>query len=361
MYIRNCLVWLYRRCRRFQLGGLGTTGLHGNRGIMPRWFRGAALVRFGVVCSVVLIWVTVFNSQLTIDLTGQNHVSRGLNVWLDLKQTKEFTGLDSPIFLVHNGKSSTFLTRSLAADSSLGIARLLLSPNDDVMNISWRAPTRYHYNIEDTFSTQPEIASKPAFSIAPSGFIPASDKAFSVYFHCTGRKTGTSSVGFVLRIKSSVDGQNLETPSSPLRLQFEKECQEDLPKCVPECHNGGVCNVFHQCECPDGYYGPACKQALCDPHCYNGGSCVAPGLCMCPLGFIGDACQTAFCQNNCNQHGHCVGPERCECYKHWQGKYCDKPVTSPLYSRFVKQTKKYYDLNMDRSRTSNNTKNQPKR
>ncbi len=34
----------------------------------------------------------------------------------------------------------------------------------------------------------------------------------------------------------------------------------DLPKCTPECYNGGVCNVYHQCECPDGYYGPGCKQ-----------------------------------------------------------------------------------------------------
>lgn len=98
-----------------------------------------------------------------------------------------------------------------------------------------------------------------------------------------------------------------------------------LAACKPDpcealtCENGGVCNGG-ECDCPEGFTGPACNISL-DP-CANKGcdslrtqSCISSGaeaLCICRDGFEGTLCQsewadkyagTYICQESCNGTG----------------------------------------------------------
>ena len=55
--------------------------------------RRKVLVKVGLICTIVLMWITIFDSHQADESTELwNRELSGLNVWLDLKQTKEFTG-----------------------------------------------------------------------------------------------------------------------------------------------------------------------------------------------------------------------------------------------------------------------------
>ncbi|KAF7647992.1 hypothetical protein LDENG_00163670, partial [Lucifuga dentata] len=99
--------------------------------------------------------------------------------------------------------------------------------------------------------------------------------------------------------------------------------------CEPECVNRGVCVTPNVCQCPEGFHGEACQEALCRLPCQNGGTCVGLRTCSCPYGFVGPRCETTLCSHVCLNGGVCVRPNTCECSHGFYGAQCQNAVCSP--------------------------------
>ncbi|MEQ2274967.1 hypothetical protein XENORESO_016941 [Xenotaenia resolanae] len=97
------------------------------------------------------------------------------------------------------------------------------------------------------------------------------------------------------------------------------------PLCSPVCLNGGVCSRPEICECPHGFYGAQCQNAVCSPPCKNGGVCMRNNICSCLQGYSGGRCEKSVCDPMCMNGGRCVGPDVCDCSSGWRGRRCDKP------------------------------------
>nr|APZ80428.1 Wnt inhibitory factor [Oopsacas minuta] len=67
----------------------------------------------------------------------------------------------------------------------------------------------------------------------------------------------------------------------------------ELPRCKPDCVNGGTCIGPQKCSCPPLFRGPMCEYPVCNPICKNGGYCNSTNVCSCPPGFSGSACGIA--------------------------------------------------------------------
>nr|CDJ97463.1 EGF and EGF calcium-binding and Notch region and Notch and Ankyrin domain containing protein [Haemonchus contortus] len=114
------------------------------------------------------------------------------------------------------------------------------------------------------------------------------------------------------------------------------------------CLNGGTCypgvNSTHWCRCLPTYRGDRCDQSMCGKECQNEGICISHDRnvtfsCQCPLGFTGVHCEQALdsiCrrQSRCGDHGKCVltgslEQYACRCDDGWIGDHCDKRDPCP--------------------------------
>ncbi|XP_072026410.1 wnt inhibitory factor 1-like [Amphiura filiformis] len=250
-------------------------------------------------------------------------------IWLDPAESQLLLGPStSPLYIIREGVVDTFFQTLITSDSLEAMPRHVVPASIRSVHIYWRAPKGYHYSFQELSSSLPEVMGPPLLSVTLHDRLPTLDTAFRMDFPCKG--DGMTTVSISLRIRNSYDKKDI--PGSPLNLEFDKECDRGYASiCDPPCANDGECNSHGVCDCPQGFFGPSCRQVLCDPHCYNGGTCVAPNICSCPDGFRGNFCQKARCRKDCNNNGYCFKKGQCKCYKGWTGKHCDRPSTSKRY------------------------------
>jgi len=106
--------------------------------------------------------------------------------------------------------------------------------------------------------------------------------------------------------------------------------------CVPDCQNGGFCDLG-VCNCRDsgGYSGPTCEAFDCTTQpCLNGGICIGPNKCDCSqlVGWTGDNCGTYLCYSvsgnfTCYNGGTCITSNRtCACSTGYLPPFCAVPI-----------------------------------
>ncbi|XP_068705343.1 fibropellin-1-like isoform X2 [Montipora foliosa] len=120
---------------------------------------------------------------------------------------------------------------------------------------------------------------------------------------------------------------------------------EDPNPCLSNpCQNGGTCVTIdinggkaYLCECPEGFKGINCEQAVCTPgYCLNGGICKPVNkqpTCICQAGYTGPRCgkkpitPSDYCHPNpCLNGGSCVqvqGGYDCHCDIQFTGAHCE--------------------------------------
>jgi len=92
-------------------------------------------------------------------------------------------------------------------------------------------------------------------------------------------------------------GDQCETVQPLHHFDCGYKCTFDQGECV-EAEVDGF-NVYHECECADGYYGRHCSLFRCEDDCNWAGDCVDRDVCSCFRGFRG-----AFCEEDCGCSGH---------------------------------------------------------
>ncbi|NP_001161492.1 Wnt inhibitory factor precursor [Saccoglossus kowalevskii] len=284
----------------------------------------------GVVC---LLCLGAIGSASSSSLTTSDSIS----LWLDAMQVERLLGIRAEIYVIRNGTQSPYLQdityQRDAEDDDLPIVRVGI----EKLTLNWEAKNTYHYTFGHLLSSDTEVMGHPFLSIPTSGEVPHKQTDFQVTFPCTNKVKGYA----VATVTVTIDDLRLgkEIKASPLKVKFRKQCDKvPTPEC--SCENGGFCDEHGICDCPDGFFGPACKQALCSPRCFNGGTCIAPGICVCADDFTGRSCEKALCTNSCGRHGRCVAPETCECHKHWSGQYCEKKLANVLHDIFRTSSKR---------------------
>ncbi|KAK7893371.1 hypothetical protein WMY93_022523 [Mugilogobius chulae] len=95
----------------------------------------------------------------------------------------------------------------------------------------------------------------------------------------------------------------------------------------PACVNGGVCIAPGVCQCPGGFHGDTCQEALCAPVCLNGGVCVRPDTCQCPHGFYGAQCQNAVCNPPVRTEECGMRDGVCSCPLGYSGPRCQTIIS----------------------------------
>lgn len=273
----------------------------------------------------VLSWI-VFSVYI-----GMISAVPAVYIWLDPEDSETLLGPEySPLHIIRDGVVDHFFQTLITSDTTEAVERHVIPAAVRSVHIYWRAPKGYHYSFQELSSSVPQIMGPPLLSVTLHDRLPTLDTAFRMDFPCKG--DGITTVSISLRIRNSYDTKDI--PGSPLTLQFDKECVLGPSSlCDPPCANEGRCNLQGICDCPDGFFGPSCRQVLCNPHCYNGGTCIAPNVCSCPDGFKGDYCQKARCRFDCNNNGYCYKKGLCKCYKGWTGKHCDRPEKRSSLSR----------------------------
>ncbi|KAK2575912.1 hypothetical protein KPH14_007275 [Odynerus spinipes] len=104
---------------------------------------------------------------------------------------------------------------------------------------------------------------------------------------------------------------------------YEKQNDECVPICYPDCGNNGDCISPDVCDCHAGYKktfygydgGPQCV-AYCQHSCKNG-RCTGPDVCTCNPGYWlksdGFTCEP-ICQPTCDRKSEvCTAPDTCSC------------------------------------------------
>ncbi|KAK7483221.1 hypothetical protein BaRGS_00025514 [Batillaria attramentaria] len=104
--------------------------------------------------------------------------------------------------------------------------------------------------------------------------------------------------------------------------------------CVPGCENGGTCISHNRCQCPEGYKGARCQNAICEPGCGMKGECVKPNKCKCHSGYGGKLCRQKLnrCRQPCLNGGRCQHG-KCRCLYGYWGKACQHVLQHVLLSR----------------------------
>ncbi|XP_077988682.1 wnt inhibitory factor 1-like [Glandiceps talaboti] len=271
-----------------------------------------------------MLWSAILCGLILLDSYSLADKSR-LSLWLDSQQVERLAGIPAEIFVIKNGTLAPFL-QDLDYNENSEDNTLPIVPADiESLILNWESKYRYKYSFEQLLSSDTEIMDHPMLSIPPSDEIPLTASDFQIFFQCTGNKDGVAAVMITLKLTDTRLNEDIDI--SPLNIRFRKQClKASSSSCDPWCQNGGFCDQHGLCNCPDGYYGPACGQALCYPHCYNDGTCISPGICACQDGFRGKHCELALCGYPCGPHGRCVEPGKCECHKYWYGKYCNKKL-----------------------------------
>ncbi|XP_071490293.1 wnt inhibitory factor 1-like [Diadema antillarum] len=239
--------------------------------------------------------------------------SDDVDVWIDPLQARALLCRGATLDIVRNGQPQPILEK-------LRDKHTTIPAEVSTVNITWRASPGFSYSIHGR-TARTEILGNPTINIPPSGVIPTTESVFQVGFPCTGRKSGVAVGRLTIKIW---DATKRQIPASPLKIHVQKQCEKKVTPCHPPCAYGARCADDGVCECPSGYYGTACENALCIPHCFNGGKCGEPNVCLCPPGFSGHRCQTAdVCPDNCSNHGQCVAPNTCVCRHGWSGAKCE--------------------------------------
>lgn len=92
-------------------------------------------------------------------------------------------------------------------------------------------------------------------------------------------------------------GDNCETVEPLHHYDCGYKCTFDQGECVVSEVSGY--NVYHSCECAEGYYGRHCGLFNCQDNCNWSGDCIDRDVCSCYRGFRGP-----FCEEDCGCSGH---------------------------------------------------------
>ncbi|XP_071961467.1 wnt inhibitory factor 1-like isoform X2 [Antedon mediterranea] len=251
-----------------------------------------------------------------------------LELWIEGKEMRKISGSTTDFQLVNQGRYKGLLTSE---------SQLTLPEHQNSLRFKWQAPPGYKYSIDQLVTSGDSgLSTSPYLSIPHAGDVPHVESEFQLWLPCEDGDGEMKSVYISLSFTNS----DVRRQSRPVTININKRCNiGTVIPCRHACENGGSCGKYGVCECPDGYYGPACRQVLCVPHCFNGGTCTKPGVCSCVEGYHGKICEKASCKNDCNNNGRCIGPDKCMCYKQWTGKYCKKQLTSEVYEKFYKMTR----------------------
>ena len=122
-------------------------------------------------------------------------------------------------------------------------------------------------------------------------------------------------------------------------------CSLAAAQCPNLCNQKGMCNVYGQCECFDGWRGGDCTRRACpvghawqdipggtdaahaEVECSGRGTCTeAAGRCLCDAGFGGQACERLKCKDNCNDRGSCYSMRK------FADRYFDAATTQSTYN-----------------------------
>ncbi|RUS86330.1 hypothetical protein EGW08_005915, partial [Elysia chlorotica] len=111
-------------------------------------------------------------------------------------------------------------------------------------------------------------------------------------------------------------------------------------KCKPRCQNKGKCIGHNHCQCPQGYKGSHCQNAICTHGCGVKGRCVKPDKCRCQPGYTGKTCRQKArpCVAPCVNGGKCLRGV-CRCPAKFWGKTCQYPLQHVLLAQMNRTEK----------------------
>ncbi|XP_055713451.1 protein shifted-like isoform X1 [Phlebotomus papatasi] len=282
----------------------------------------------------VNVWSRHDHLYMGLDHRHHHHLhyekDNDLSLWINEMQVKMFSGFSMKIFAIDNGKVSPHIK-----DPNFSMYLPTIPSEVSYVNFTWKSGAKkYDYHFDRLQSLDENILKPPSISIKTKGRVPRNPKEFSVFLPCSGNVSGVAmfSIGLLIQTRK---GKPL--PGTPLRLTLRKECahrgvydrasltasQGPDPECDKKCANNGWCNHEKICQCPEGYMGQYCTQALCYPQCQNGGNCTAPAICSCPKGYQGRHCEGGICTEKCLNGGKCIQKDKCECPKGYLGLRCE--------------------------------------
>lgn len=272
-----------------------------------------------MVCHVIIRVILLISCINALDPGPDSpEVMRGMSLWIDEKQVKEYSGFPTVIHVIVDDVVLHFV------DPHFEKYLPIIPAEVTSVNFTWKAGDQrpYHYHFDQLTSFNTSVMDDPFISIPTEGKVPKRPRVFSVHLPCLGNSSGVASFAFGLRIVKQ-DGKALE--GTPLRLKLQKQCRYrgQNPECDRNCGNGGWCNAEKVCECVKGYIGEYCDSALCFPACLNGGKCISPGVCSCSEDFQGPYCEGGICREKCQNGGKCVQKDMCSCRSGYYGARCE--------------------------------------
>ncbi|KAL8616567.1 hypothetical protein ACOMHN_036599 [Nucella lapillus] len=111
-------------------------------------------------------------------------------------------------------------------------------------------------------------------------------------------------------------------------------------RCQPGCENGGSCVFHNRCQCPLGYKGARCQNAICEGGCGSKGQCVKPNKCRCQSGYGGAQCRHKMpkCPHPCLNRARCQ-QGKCRCPHGYWGRSCQHVLQHFLLSQLNRTDK----------------------
>lgn len=116
---------------------------------------------------------------------------------------------------------------------------------------------------------------------------------------------------------------------SHIRNESSEELIENCPPQERQCINGGVIKNG-VCQCPKGFTGAQCEQAVCHNYCVSGTCDVDENgtpVCTCTNGWSGLRCDVDRCRDVCFNDGQCSvddhGKPTCQCAVGFVGRRCE--------------------------------------